>query len=297
MSEFFTAIGQWIVGSFSLLDVIDIAIIATVIYQMLKFLKNTKAVHVFKGIALLIIALAVASWVGLPTITWLLSAVFTSGILVIVILFQPELRLAFESFGRGHFTEKSSGEISAEKNVNEVLAAVTRLSKRRVGALIVFEKNRELNDIAETGTLLDAVISAELIENIFEPNTPLHDGAIVVRNEKIVSAGCFLPLSENLNIEKTLGTRHRAALGMSERSDAVTIIVSEETGTISVAQNGVLYRFLTQTDVKKLLTELYTVPEKASAPAFLNFVKKLFPKNENADALENEETEVEDNEQ
>ncbi len=307
MSEFFTAIGNWIIGSFSLLDVIDIALIATVIYHILKFFKSTKAMHVFKGVALLIIALAVASWIGLPTITWLLSAVFTSGILVIVILFQPELRLALESFGRGQFAEKSDDAVESEKVINEIITATNRLSKRRVGALLVFERSRGLEDIVSTGTVLDAAVSAGLIENIFEPNTPLHDGATVISGSKLVAAGCFLPLSENMKLEKTLGTRHRAALGISERTDSTTIIVSEETGIISAAHNGVLTRFLTPEDLKKLLTDIYSVPKDTDTKlGFIKLIKKIFPREENAqekseqaNAEENvseEAEEVEDNE-
>ncbi len=262
MSEFFStihgALSNGLISSISVIDILDIIIITFVIYQILKFFKNTKAMHVLKGIAILIVALAIASWMGLPTTTWLLSSVFTSGIVVIVVLFQPELRRVFETLGRGKFGSTDNSH-DLEATINEIVNVADRLSKRHVGALMVFEQKSNLDDIVSTGTFLNAKVSAALIENVFEPNTPLHDGAMVIKGSEIVSAGCFLPLSENNSIEKTLGTRHRAALGMSERSDAIIIVISEETGVISSTHNGNLQRYLDLDALRALLNDAYAI--------------------------------------
>ncbi len=280
MSEFFTNIWNWFINGFTMriFDMIDILIITTVIYQILKLFKNTRAMNVLKGVALLIVALAVASWLELPTTEWLLSSVVTSGIVIVFVLFQPELRLAFENFGRAKFRDQSTEEDSVEKIVNEFVNACENLSRRHVGALLVFQKKTNLKDVCETGTSLNANISSGLLENIFEPNTPLHDGATIISGDKIVSAGCFLPLSENNSIEKKLGTRHRAALGISERSDAVVIIVSEETGVISLAKGGSLTRYLDLEALKQVLTEMYTFEEPEKHNFFITMFTKLFRK-------------------
>ncbi len=286
MSEFFTNIWEWLQNGFtiSIFDVIDIAIITTAIYQILKFFKNTRAMNVLKGVALLIVAMAAASWLELPTTTWLLSSVVTSGIVIVFVLFQPELRLVLENFGRGRFGDTQTTDGNADKIIGELVTVCDNLSRRHVGALLVFEQKKSLKDIVETGTVLDANISAGLIENIFEPNTPLHDGAMVISGAKIVAAGCFLPLSENNNIEKTLGTRHRAALGMSERSDAVIIIVSEETGVISVAKNGSIMRYLDLESLKQVLVDMYIKEEEPQKPNFfINLFVKFFGKEQNND--------------
>lgn len=283
MSEFFTNIWEWLKNGFSMsiFDLIDILIITTVIYQILKLFKNTRAMNVLKGVALLIVALAVASWLELPTTEWLLSSVVTSGIVIVFVLFQPELRLVFENFGRAKFHDSNTEEDNVEKIVTEFVTACENLSRRHVGALLVFQQKTNLKDVCETGTLLNANVSAGLLENIFEPNTPLHDGATVISGDKILSAGCFLPLSENNTIEKKLGTRHRAALGISERTDAVVIIVSEETGVISLAKSGALTRYLDLEALKQLLTEMYTSEEAEKPNFFITAFSKLFGKEQN----------------
>lgn len=286
MSEFFTNIWEWLKNGFtiSIFDFIDIAIITTAIYQILKFFKNTRAMNVLKGVALLIVAMAVASWLELPTTEWLLSSMVTSGIVVVFVLFQPEIRLVLENFGRGRFGDTQNRESNVDKTISELVNVCDNLSRRHVGALIVFEQKKSLKDIVETGTLLDANISAGLIENIFEPNTPLHDGAMVISGAKIVAAGCFLPLSESTNVEKKLGTRHRAALGMSERSDATVIIVSEETGVISLARNGSIMRYLDLESLKQILKDMYVQEEESPKQNFLtNLFVKFFGKEQNND--------------
>ncbi len=281
MSEFFANIREAISGSIfssiSFTDILDVVLMTFIIYQILKFFRNTKAIQVLKGVAILIIALAVASWIGLPTVTWILSSVFTSGIVVIVVIFQPELRRTLENLGRGHFAD-TDGDLNKEDIIGEFVSAAEHLSRRRVGALMVFAQKSDLKDIIATGTPLDAKVSCGLIENIFEPNTPLHDGATVICGSKITAAGCFLPLSENSSIEKTLGTRHRAALGMSERSDAVVVIVSEETGVISVAHNGNLRRYLDLKSLKELLEEVFSTENQPQKFSFNRMITKLFSK-------------------
>ncbi len=286
MSEFFTNIWEWFKNGIhiSIFDIIDIAIITTAIYQILKLFKNTRAMNVLKGVALLIVAMAVASWLQLPTTEWLLSSVVTSGIVIVFVLFQPELRLVFENFGRGNFHDKKTMELNVDKTVSELVTVCDNLSRRHVGALLVFQQNNDLKDIVATGTVLDANISSGLIENIFEPNTPLHDGAMILSGTKIIAAGCFLPLSENNNIEKKLGTRHRAALGMSERSDAIVVIVSEETGVISVARSGSFMRYLDLETLRQLLKDMYTKEdEQQKNNVFTNLFTKFFGKEQNND--------------
>jgi len=285
MSEFFAniwdAILNGVLASISISDIIDMAIITFAIYQVLKLFKGTKAMQLLKGIAILIIALALATWLGLSTTTWLLNSVFTSGIVVLVIIFQPELRRVFESIGRGDvFTSSTVDTRDAEKAVNEIVTAASHLSHRHVGALIVFKQHSSLDDIITTGVTINAEISNGLLENIFEPNTPLHDGATVITGTRITAAGCFLPLSENNDIEKTLGTRHRAALGISERTDAIVLVVSEETGTISCAHSGELERYLDLDALTALLARIF-VTESAQPKTFIDKVFSRFFGKEN----------------
>lgn len=281
MGEFFSRIYSALSGgifgtSINVFDIIDVVIITVIIYQVLKFFRNTKAIHVLKGLAILLVALALASWIGLPTTTWLLSSLFTSGILIIAVIFQPELRRALENLGRNKlFGEEASTNI--EDTVLNVTKVCENLSHRKVGALIVFEKNSRLNDFASTGTRINADVSAGLIENIFEPNTPLHDGALIISGNKIIAAGCFLPLSENNTIEKTLGTRHRAALGISEQTDSLTIVVSEETGVISIASNGELTRYFDINALSQTLTDFYQTNKKLHV-SISEIISRLFGK-------------------
>ncbi len=277
MSQFFTNLWNWIQNTIAIkgFDVLDIVIMTVVIYQLLKFFKNTRAMNVLKGVAILIIALAIASWLHLPTVEWLLSSVITSGIVIVFVLFQPELRLVLENFGRGRFTDEKGIVSDTEKTVKELITLCDHLSHRRVGALLVFEKKQPLKDIAQTGTFLNADISQGLIENIFEPNTPLHDGAVIISGQKVVAAGCLLPLSENQSIDKALGTRHRAAIGISERSDCLVIVISEETGVISIARDGKISRYLSLDNLERILTEMYTLKEE---PSIFKTISKFFVK-------------------
>lgn len=236
-------------------DVIDVGIIAFLIYKVLIFLRRTNSANVLKGIVLLIVALWLSSIMNLTVINWLLGRTLEIGILALVVLFQPELRRALEKVGTSSLMKifSESRENTTEEAITQTVIACTQLSQSKTGALIVFERDIRLDDISKTGTAIDARPTAELIKNIFFPKTPLHDGAILIREGKITSAACMLPNSTNTNISRELGTRHRAAVGVSEASDAVAVVVSEETGAISVAVDGMLKRHLTADTLEKLL--------------------------------------------
>lgn len=244
----------------SIADVLDILLVAFLLYELLMLTKETRASAVLKGLAMLLLASLVSNLMGLTAMNWLLLNVVNNGALVLVILFQPELRKALEQIGRGTLKVDGGSPMGQKESnhiVEEISTCLLSLSRRRVGALIVFEQRIGLKDIIETGTKLDSEISAALLENIFEPNTPLHDGAVVVRGTKIMAAACILTLSEGTGISRELGTRHRAALGITEATDAITLIVSEETGIISMAKEGRLTRHLDRNALVQLLNSIY----------------------------------------
>ena len=242
----------------NLADVIDILIMAALLYQLVMLTKQTRAIQVLKGLAVLLIISYVSELFGLTSLNWLMRSVLNNGALLLFIIFQPELRKVLEQVGRGAgFEHGSASQSENERIIAEITQCCLRLSKRRVGALIVFEQKTGLKDVIETGTALDASISAPLLENIFEPNTPLHDGAVIIRGQRIVAAACVLTLSESNALSRDLGTRHRAALGISEASDAVTLIVSEETGIVSLTKNGVMTRRLDAEGIAHAVRELY----------------------------------------
>lgn len=255
----------------SVLDLLDIAIIAVLIYKLIVWTKETRAYEVLKGIGLLFLCSIVSQLLSLTTLSWLLDSILTSGsiIIVIFILFQPEIRRVLEKLGRsGKRLGKGWFDASTMKSnalVHDMHVTILSLSHRRVGALIVFEQKTGLGDIIATGTRIDGILSGALVENIFEPNTPLHDGAVIVRGATLIAAGCFLPLSDDLSVSRELGTRHRAALGVSSVSDSVTIIVSEETGAISIARDGKLVRYIDSKALHNTLESLFLQPGAASA--------------------------------
>ena len=240
-------------------DVLDILIVAFLLYELLMLTKETRASAVLKGLVTLVVASWVSDLLGLTALNWVLLNVVNNGAVVLVILFQPELRKALEQLGRGaiHKTAVSADLEESGHIVNEITSCLLTLSRRRVGALIVIEQRIGLKDVIETGTSLNSQISAALLENIFEPNTPLHDGAVVIRGPRIMAAACILSLSEGKGISRELGTRLRAALGVTETTDAISLIVSEETGTISVARNGRLTRHLDRAALEELLLSIY----------------------------------------
>ena len=248
-------------------DVADILIVAVIIYYLLMMTRQTRASAVLKGLVLLLVATFVSDLLGLTALNWLLMSVVNNGAVVLVILFQPELRKALEQIGRGAIRERATGSESAQI-VSEITHCMLNLSRRRVGALIVIEQRIGLKDVVETGTTLNSEISSALLENIFEPNTPLHDGAVVIRGNRIMT------LSEGKGISRELGTRHRAAIGITETTDAISLIVSEETGTISVAREGHLTRHLDRAGLEQVLTSIYQQKETGLLSSLLEKTKR-----------------------
>ncbi|MBA4549776.1 TIGR00159 family protein [Thermoactinomyces intermedius] len=247
-------------------DVVDILIVSYVIYHLLKLMRGTRAVQLLKGITVLLVIWLISNEFELKTLEFFIENFFSVGLIAVIVIFQPELRRALEQLGRGYFFGRSSQveDQIATKIVSEVTKAVVQLAKQKIGALIVIEKDTGLSDYIETGTVLEARLSAELLKNIFIPKAPLHDGAVIIREESVMAAGCYLPLSENPYISKDLGTRHRAGIGLSEVTDAVVVIASEETGQISLAYQGELERNLSEDELVSRLYELLKPPEKFS---------------------------------
>ncbi|WP_017754725.1 diadenylate cyclase CdaA [Calidifontibacillus oryziterrae] len=265
------------VGDFSILDyigeIIDVLIVAFVIYKLLMLIRGTKAVQLLKGIFVIIAVWLLSGALGLSTMEWLMDKAITWGFLAIIIIFQPELRRALEQLGRGRLFSRSAvhEEEQMTKTIEEVVKAISYMGKRRIGALLSIERETGMGDYVETGIQLNANISSELLINIFIPNTPLHDGAVIIKENEIKAAACYLPLSESPFISKELGTRHRAALGISEVTDSITVIASEETGNISLAKNGELYRDLTNEKLKEMLTEELSKKVKATSSSRWNW--------------------------
>ena len=244
-------------------DVVDILIVAVLIYELIMLTRQTRGSAVLKGFLLLVAATGVSNLLGLTALNWVLMRVFNELTLVLIILFQPELRKALEQVGRGRLIGSGRRSDEAEERsrmISEIITCLTDLSRRKVGALIVLEQNTGLQDVIETGTTIDGLVSAPLLENIFEPNTPLHDGAVVIRGTRVVAGACILTLTESNSVSRELGTRHRAALGVSETTDAVALIASEETGIISVARGGKLTRHMDAKSLRTLLEGLYEEP-------------------------------------
>lgn len=246
--------------------IIDISLVSYIIYKIIMVVRQTRAGQLIKGIVILLIATQVTGWLGLNTINFILRNTMTLGVLAILIVFQPELRGALERIGRSRFGRmfnfgEDSYQERIQKTVDEIVKASEDLSKSSTGGLIVVERETKLGDIIKTGTILNASVSSELINNVFFPYAPLHDGAMIIGDEKIKAAGCFLPLTENRSLSKELGTRHRAAIGVTECSDAIVVVVSEETGRISTAYDGTLTRNLVPDTLRKALLKVL-LPEK-----------------------------------
>ena len=248
------------INTLRFLDIIDIAIVAVCIYKLYMMIKETRAEQLVKGLVIIFIFVKISDSLKLYTVNWVLENMMTALAIMIIVVFQPEPRKILETIGRSNILTKSFADIRGEKVdkcVEEIVHAVFSLSRQRIGALIIFERSTGLGDVVETGTVLNSVISSELLINIFIPNTPLHDGAVVIKNDTIKAAACFLPLSTEQSISKELGTRHRAAIGMSEKSDCLALIVSEETGGISIAEHGKINRYVDEPTLTKILTKLY----------------------------------------
>ncbi|AMA63340.1 MAG: diadenylate cyclase CdaA [Kurthia gibsonii] len=237
------------------LNILDILLVWFVIYKILTLIKGTKAVQLLKGIFVIIIIRIITEYLGLTTLGWMTNQVIDYGFLAIIIIFQPELRRALEQLGRGKLFARSGMQEEEERDrlISAMTKSISYMAKRRIGALISIEKDTGLNDYIETGIQMNSDISSELLINVFIPNTPLHDGAVIIQKNRIAAAACYLPLSESPFISKELGTRHRAAIGISEVTDAVTVIVSEETGGISLTVNGELHRDLSMEEFEQRL--------------------------------------------
>lgn len=259
-------------------DVLDIFIVAVVFYKIFMLIRETRAEQLLKGIILLFVAAKISDILELYTLFWILEKTMTVGVIAVLIVFQPELRRGLEYIGRTKVFSKSLIEVEGEKTkeiVGKIVEASASLARQDIGALIVIERETGLNEVAETGTKINGEVSSELLINIFIPNTPLHDGAVLIKKDIIKAASCFLPLTENTNLSKELGTRHRAALGITEKSDALAIIVSEETGIISIAEKGKIKRNLNSEQLEKILLDIYK-PQTNT----LNLLSKWRNKNE-----------------
>ena len=244
--------------TFKIVDLLDIIIIAFLIYQLLGIINRTRAGQLAKGALLVMVVYLVANTLNMRTVTWLLNSLLQVGLLTLVVLFQPEIRRLIDQLGSSRWRSFNpfarTQQVSAIENaIAQTVLACTEMSKTRTGVLIVFEREMALDDIARTGTIVDARVSSELLKNIFFVKAAMHDGAVIMRDGRLLAGGCMLPLSKNVNLSRDLGMRHRAGIGMSENSDAVVVIVSEETGTISVAIGGLLKRHLMPETLEKLL--------------------------------------------
>lgn len=248
-------------------DILDIAIVTFAVYQLIKLIRETRAETLVKGIVLLLVLLQLSAWLKLNTLNFILENTMQFGIIALLVVFQPELRRALDRMGRSWSSVDLFSSDSDQKRVmikcaiDQICQAVSMMSASKIGAIIVMERETKLGDVVRTGTVVDAAVTSDLIRNIFYPKSPLHDGAMIIRDGRVHAAGCFLPLSQQEGISKELGTRHRAALGMSESSDALIIVVSEETGRISTACGGMLTRNLTPKSLDTILNKaLYPEP-------------------------------------
>lgn len=258
-------------------DIIDILIVAVAIYAIIKGFRKTRAAQLIKGIGIFLVVTYLADWLQLNMISFFLGNLIQIGFIALIIIFQPELRRTLEHVGRSKFGKWfSTEEVDYSDMISEVLRASESMAKTNTGALIVFEKEIPLDDLLTGGTPINADVSSELLENIFVHNTPLHDGAVIIRNSKIYKASCVLPLSSNKDLSKECGTRHRAGLGISEQSDCVSVVVSEETGKISVMHKGNMMRNLSVSSLSELLVKLLQPKEDVSGNVKKNvdFIKE-----------------------
>lgn len=255
-------------------DFVDIAILTVIVYYLIKYLRESRAFQLLKGILVIVLVLLLSNWLNLYAVNYLFNNIMQVGIFAVVVIFQPELRSVLEKVGRskiGRWINIVNGSGETEKVnrvIGELCTAAENLSKTKTGALIVIERQTKLGDVIRTGRFINAEVSAALLENIFVPNTPLHDGAVIVRGDRIYTAGCLLPLTSNINLSRELGTRHRAALGISEVSDAMVIVVSEETGKISIATNGILTRNFDKQSLGKALNKVFGAENSSDSEKF-----------------------------
>ena len=260
-----------IISTISPLDIIDILIVAAIIYKVYKMLQETRAITLVKGLIVILSITLICSWLNLHVISWLLQKTISLLFVALPIVFQPELRRALEHLGQGKLFGKSVflNEAEAETVVDELVKTAKTLAATKTGALIVIEREMKLNDISSTGIHIDGLITSEFLLNVFIVNTPLHDGAAIIRGKRLIAAACLLPLTENRELSTELGTRHRAAIGLSEQCDALILVVSEETGTISIAENGHIMRHLDTDTLKAALRPAFTNQQSSNMSDFL----------------------------
>ena len=271
-----------LLAGIAITDILDILIVAYIFYKVLGFIRDSRAEQLLKGVLVLLAVAFLSDILQLHVLNFIMRGTLAVGVLALIILFQPELRRALERMGRGSLFRIKVDPLDKEKAkdvVAEFVIAAEEMAADRTGALIVFERDTSLADIIETGTIIDAEVSAQMIENIFYKGSPLHDGAMIVRGTKLHAAGCVLPLTENMEVPKSLGTRHRAGIGISEKSDALVLVVSEETGIITLIEDGVLERYLDGKTLEKRLLALF-LNEPANDS---NRVKALFMRNRRDD--------------
>ena len=264
--------------------IIDLAIVIFLLYSFFKIVRGSRAWQLIKGIAFVVIATWISGLLNLKILNWILTGIMNLGVIAIIVIFQPELRRALEQLGTNKFTQffgiDKDLATKTKEDIYKVVIAATELAKTKTGALIVMERDIKIQDIIATGIPMGAEVSPQLLVNIFEPNTPLHDGAVVISGNKIASAACVLPLADNKDISKDLGTRHRAALGISTQSDSIVVIVSEETGKISVAKDGTLIADVREDVLKKILisnivTKRFTTEKKERRNRINEIRKKI----------------------
>ena len=256
-----------ITAGIGITDILDVLIVAFLVYKVLGFIRETRAEQLAKGVLVFFLVTFLSYACHLYTLHYILSNVLQVGLIALVVIFQPELRRALEHLGRSKLTTVFSqvDKDEAKQMIGEFVRAIESMSASRTGALIVIERETLLNDIVETGTIVDSAVSEQLIGNIFYEGSPLHDGALIVRGDRLYAAGCVLPLTQNKELNKELGTRHRAGIGITENSDALTLIVSEETGVVSIARDGKLTRFLDMKTVEKMLLSIYLENETSNS--------------------------------
>ncbi|MDY6268459.1 MAG: diadenylate cyclase CdaA [Selenomonadaceae bacterium] len=265
-----------ILSTVGFLDILDILIVAIILYKVYEMLQDTRAITLVKGLLVLLGITLVCNWMELHVISWLLQKTVTLIFVALPIVFQPELRRALEHLGQGRFLGNAAllDDEQARSVVHELVRAVRTLASTKTGALLVIERNMGLNDISATGIQIDGLITAEFLLNVFIPNTPLHDGAAVIRGNRLLAAGCLLPLTENRSLSTELGTRHRAAIGLSEQCDALIVVVSEETGTISIAENGHIMRHLDKETLQAMLEPAFSSMKPGFRELVENWRKK-----------------------
>ncbi len=289
----------YVISNLRVFDVIDILVIAFIVYKAIEFLRQTRAGQLVKGIVFLLALYAFAIVFELAVLRWLLSAVFGSAIVAVAIIFQPELRRLLERVGQTRFSNLQAGNSEQEElaeSIYKICRAAGQMQKTKTGALIVFERKTQLGEIINSGTVVDAQVSESIVNNIFYPKSPLHDGAVIVRDGRIYAASCILPLTQSTSFSAQLGTRHRAAIGMTENSDAVVLVVSEETGIISIAYNGEITRnYTVESAFEQIKEKLINSNDMDDESFFKRIIKKVLPnkddKKDSSDLKEEEKNE------